>query len=93
MLFSALAQQRSHQCRRGECCHGISRSESCPALAAARQRKGKLKSTSAARMERYLTFKGDYAKSAELGQNVIAKLPNDREGVVYLAYDLYYLGR
>jgi tetratricopeptide (TPR) repeat protein len=44
-------------------------------------------------LERYLTFKGDYAKSAELGQNVIAKLPNDREGVVYLAYDLYYLGR
>ena len=24
---------------------------------------------------------------------MIAKLPNDREGVVYLAYDLYYLGR
>jgi tetratricopeptide (TPR) repeat protein len=43
--------------------------------------------------ERYLFFKGDYAESAKLGQNVIAKLPNDREGVVYLAYDLYYLGR
>lgn len=43
--------------------------------------------------ERYLTFKGDYAESAKLGYNVIAKLPNDREGVVYLAYDLYYLGR
>ncbi len=43
--------------------------------------------------ERYLTFKGDYAEAAKLGQNVIAKLPNDREGVVYLAYDLYYLGR
>jgi len=42
--------------------------------------------------ERYLTFKGDYAESAKLGYNVIAKLPNDREGVVYLAYDLYYLG-
>ncbi len=44
-------------------------------------------------LERYLTFKGDYAKSAELGRDVLAKLPNDREGVVYLAYDLYYLGR
>jgi tetratricopeptide (TPR) repeat protein len=41
--------------------------------------------------ERYLTFKGDYAESAKLGYAVIAKLPNDREGVVYLAYDLYYL--
>jgi tetratricopeptide (TPR) repeat protein len=43
--------------------------------------------------ERYLTFKGDYAESAKLGFSVISKLPNDREGVVYLAYDLYYLGR
>ena len=24
---------------------------------------------------------------------MIEKLPNDREGAVYLAYDLYYLGR
>lgn len=43
--------------------------------------------------ERYLTFKGDYAEAAKLGYNVISKLPNDREGVDYLAYDLYYLGR
>ena len=43
--------------------------------------------------ERYLMFRGQYAESAQLGQNVIAKLPNDREGVDYLAYDLYYLGR
>ncbi len=43
--------------------------------------------------ERYLTFKGQYAESAKLGYSVIAKLPNDQEGVVYLAYDLYYLGR
>ena len=42
--------------------------------------------------ERYLTLKGDYAESAKLGYSVIEKLPNDREGVVYLAYDLYYLG-
>ena len=43
--------------------------------------------------ERYLTFKKDYAQSAEQGYRVLAKLPNDREGVDYLAYDLYYLGR
>lgn len=43
--------------------------------------------------ERYLYFKGDYAESSKLGLDVIAKLPNDREGVDYLAYDLYYLGR
>lgn len=43
--------------------------------------------------ERYLTFKGDYAESAKLGYTVISKLPNDREGIDYLAYDLYYLGR
>ena len=42
--------------------------------------------------ERYLTLKGDYAESAKLGYAVLEKLPNDREGVVYLAYDLYYLG-
>ncbi len=43
--------------------------------------------------ERYLTLKGDYAESAKLGEQVIAKLPHDREGVVYLVYDLYYLSR
>ena len=43
--------------------------------------------------ERYLTWKGEYAESAKLGYKVLEKLPNDREGVVYLAYDLYYLGR
>jgi len=42
--------------------------------------------------ERYLTLKGDYAESAKLGYAVLEKLPHDREGVVYLAYDLYYLG-
>jgi len=42
--------------------------------------------------ERYLTLKGDYAESAKLGSVVLEKLPHDREGVVYLAYDLYYLG-
>ncbi|MGA8621089.1 MAG: tetratricopeptide repeat protein [Candidatus Sulfotelmatobacter sp.] len=43
--------------------------------------------------ERYLMLKGDYAESAKLGYAVLAKLPKDREGAVYLAYDLYYLGR
>ncbi|HLV89303.1 MAG TPA: tetratricopeptide repeat protein [Candidatus Sulfotelmatobacter sp.] len=41
--------------------------------------------------ERYLTFKQDYAASAQIGRKVLEKLPNDREAVVYLAYDLYYL--
>jgi len=35
--------------------------------------------------ERYLTLKGDYADAAKLGEYVIAKLPHDREGAVYLA--------
>ena len=43
--------------------------------------------------ERYLTLKGDYAESAKLGYYVLGKLPHDREGVDYLAYDLYYLSR
>ncbi|HEY6768168.1 MAG TPA: tetratricopeptide repeat protein [Candidatus Sulfotelmatobacter sp.] len=43
--------------------------------------------------ERYLTLKGDYKEAADLGFKVLEKLPNDREGVDYLAYDLYYLGR
>ncbi len=43
--------------------------------------------------ERYLTWKGDYAEAAKVGYAVLEKLPHDREGVDYLAYDLYYLGR
>jgi tetratricopeptide (TPR) repeat protein len=43
--------------------------------------------------ERYLTLKGDYAAAAKRGYAVLEKLPHDREGVVYLAYDLYYLGK
>lgn len=43
--------------------------------------------------ERYLTFKGQYADAAKAGEKVLQKLPNDHEGVVYLAYDLYDLGR
>jgi tetratricopeptide (TPR) repeat protein len=43
--------------------------------------------------ERYLTMTGNYAESAALGYQVIEKLPNDREGVDYLAYDLLFLKR
>lgn len=43
--------------------------------------------------ERYLTFKAEYAESARVGYKVLDQLPHDREGVVYLAYDLYNLGR
>ncbi|MGA2387431.1 MAG: tetratricopeptide repeat protein [Candidatus Sulfotelmatobacter sp.] len=43
--------------------------------------------------ERYLTLRKDYSESAKLGFQVIEKLPHDREGVVYLVYDLYYLNQ
>ena len=43
--------------------------------------------------ERYLTMTGNYAESAEVGYKVIEKLPKDREGVDYLAYDLLFLKR
>jgi tetratricopeptide (TPR) repeat protein len=43
--------------------------------------------------ERYLTMTGKYAESAELGYQVIRKLPKDREAVDYLAYDLLFLNR
>jgi len=43
--------------------------------------------------ERYLTITGNYAESAELGYQVIQKLPKDREAVDYLAYDLLFLKR
>lgn len=43
--------------------------------------------------ERYLTMTGNYAASADLGYQVIEKLPKDREAVDYLAYDLLFLKR
>ena len=43
--------------------------------------------------ERYLSFRGQYAQSAEVGQKVIVLLPRDRDVVVYLGYDLLNLGR
>ncbi|MHB1745646.1 MAG: tetratricopeptide repeat protein, partial [Acidobacteriaceae bacterium] len=41
--------------------------------------------------ERYLSFKGDYRQSAEVGQEAIKVLPRDRDVVVYLGYDLLRL--
>lgn len=43
--------------------------------------------------ERYLTMTGKYVESADLGYQVIEKLPKDREGVDYLAYDQLFLNR
>jgi tetratricopeptide (TPR) repeat protein len=43
--------------------------------------------------ERYLFHKGKYAESARLGAIAVQKLPHDRDAAVYLAYDLYNLGR
>lgn len=43
--------------------------------------------------ERYLFHMGKYPESAALGQEVLAKLPSDRNASVYLAYDYYNLGR
>jgi tetratricopeptide (TPR) repeat protein len=43
--------------------------------------------------ERYLTITGHDAESADLGYQVIQKLPKDREAVDYLAYDLLFLKR
>jgi tetratricopeptide (TPR) repeat protein len=42
--------------------------------------------------ERYLTWKGQYQEAADLGAKVLEQLPNDTEGAVYRAYDLYYIG-
>ena len=41
--------------------------------------------------ERYLSFKGDYRQSAEVGQKAIKVMPRDRDVVVYLGYDLLRL--
>ncbi|MGA8342687.1 MAG: tetratricopeptide repeat protein [Candidatus Sulfotelmatobacter sp.] len=43
--------------------------------------------------ERYLTMTGNYTESADLGYQVLEKLPKDREAVDYLAYDLLFLKR
>jgi tetratricopeptide (TPR) repeat protein len=41
--------------------------------------------------ERYLSFKGDYQASADVGREAIKVLPRDRDVVVYLGYDLLHL--
>jgi tetratricopeptide (TPR) repeat protein len=41
--------------------------------------------------ERYLSFKGEYQESAEVGREAILVLPRDRDVVVYLGYDLLHL--
>lgn len=43
--------------------------------------------------ERYLSFKGDYQKSAQIGEEAIKSLPHDRDVVVYLGYDLLHMER
>lgn len=43
--------------------------------------------------ERYLLHQGNYEESAKLGYKVLQQLPKDRNASVYLAYDLYNLGR
>ena len=43
--------------------------------------------------ERVLFHEGNYKASAELGYKVLKELPKDRNASVYLAYDLYNLGR
>ncbi len=43
--------------------------------------------------ERYLSFKGEYQQSADVGEEAIKVLPADRDVVVYLGYDLLNLQR
>lgn len=43
--------------------------------------------------ERYLSWTGKYQESADVGREVIRKLPHDRDVVVYLGYDLLHLER
>ena len=46
-----------------------------------------------AERERVLLHQGNYAESAKLGYKVLQQLPRNRDASVYLAYDLYNLGR
>ncbi len=43
--------------------------------------------------ERYLSFDGKYEESAAVGEQAIKVLPDDRDVVVYLGYDLLHLNR
>jgi tetratricopeptide (TPR) repeat protein len=42
--------------------------------------------------ERYLSFKGEYQESADVGREAMKVLPRDRDVIVYLGYDLLHLG-
>jgi tetratricopeptide (TPR) repeat protein len=46
-----------------------------------------------AQKERYFRFQGNYRESAEMGEKAIQSLPQNRDVVVYLGYDLLNLGR
>lgn len=41
--------------------------------------------------ERYLSFNGDYQQSAQVAEQAIKVLPQDRDVIVYLGYDLLHL--
>lgn len=41
--------------------------------------------------ERYLSFNGDYQQSADVAREAIKALPQDRDVIVYLGYDLLHL--
>lgn len=41
--------------------------------------------------ERFFSFKGNYQRSAEIGEQAIKVLPRDRDVVVYLGYDYLFL--
>jgi tetratricopeptide (TPR) repeat protein len=43
--------------------------------------------------ERYLSFKGDYRQSADIGEKAVKMLPKDRDVIIYLGYDLLNLQR
>jgi tetratricopeptide (TPR) repeat protein len=43
--------------------------------------------------ERYLSFEGKYQESAAAAQEAIKAMPDDRDVVVYLGYDLLHLGK
>ncbi len=43
--------------------------------------------------ERYLSFHGDYRQSADVAVQAMRALPNDRDVVVYLGYDLLHLNQ
>jgi tetratricopeptide (TPR) repeat protein len=43
--------------------------------------------------ERYLSFKGDYQQSAEVAEQAMKALPQDRDVVVYFGYDLLHLNK